>query len=119
MRITIDPAAEHPPFQQLRRQVIEQIGAGELSPGDKLPPVRQLATQLGLAANTVARSYRELEAEGYVITRGRAGTMVAHMAKSAADVSTQAERATADYIATMRSLGLTSEQISGAIQRAL
>lgn len=119
MQVEIDPAAEHPPFEQLRRQVVAQIADGVLAPGDKLPPVRQLAASLGLAANTVARAYRELEAEGYVITGGRAGTMVAHSARSAAAVAAHAESAAAAFVTTMRSLGLTAEQIAAAVSRAL
>ena len=47
-----------PPFEQLREALIERIVSGELAPGSKLPSVRALATELGLAANTVARSYK-------------------------------------------------------------
>src|SRR5690606_21134418 len=49
---------------------------GLLTPGTRLPAVRQLATDLGVAANTVAKAYRQLEAEGHVETRGRGGTVV-------------------------------------------
>jgi DNA-binding transcriptional regulator YhcF (GntR family) len=60
--ITIDASATEPPYDQIRRQVASLVAAGRLAPGDKLPTVRRLAADLGLAANTVARAYRELEA---------------------------------------------------------
>jgi DNA-binding transcriptional regulator YhcF (GntR family) len=74
--ITIDAQSSLPPFEQVRAQLAEQITSGALTPGTRLPPVRKLATDLGLAANTVARSYRDLEAAGLVETRGRNGTVV-------------------------------------------
>lgn len=66
-----------PPYEQLRRQFAQLIGSGHLQPGERLPPVRQLAGDLGLAAGTVARTYRELEAAGLIRTRRGGGTRVA------------------------------------------
>jgi DNA-binding transcriptional regulator YhcF (GntR family) len=74
--LSIDPDNSVPPFEQLRTQVAAMTAAGELEPGQKLPTVRQLAADLGLAANTVARAYRELEADGVISTQGRRGTFV-------------------------------------------
>lgn len=53
-----------PPYEQIRGQLATMIASGVLRPGDQLPSIRQLAADLGLAANTVARSYRELVAAG-------------------------------------------------------
>lgn len=66
-----------PPFDQLKRAIADAARSGEAAVGTRLPPVRALAETLSLAANTVARAYRELEAEGVVETRGRAGTFIA------------------------------------------
>lgn len=66
-----------PAYAQLRDGVRRRIQRGALLPGDKLPTVRGCAHDLGLAPNTVARAYRELEADGWLIGRGRAGTFVA------------------------------------------
>ena len=74
--LRIDPDSSTPPFEQLRTQVAAMVATGELAPGQKLPTVRQLATDLGLAANTVARAYRELEADQIISTQGRRGTFV-------------------------------------------
>ncbi|EYR62380.1 GntR family transcriptional regulator [Actinotalea ferrariae CF5-4] len=75
--IVVDPASHVPPYEQVRRQIEEQAATGALVPGHRLPTVRRLAEDLGLAANTVARAYRELEQGGVVVTRGRSGTFVA------------------------------------------
>jgi len=74
--VTVDPASGTPPFEQLRRQVAAMVAEGSLSPGSRMPTVRRLAADLGLAANTVARAYRELETDGVIATHGRKGTFV-------------------------------------------
>lgn len=76
--LQVDTRPGRPLFDQLRLAVIDAVRAGTLPAGTRLPTVRELADQLGLAANTVARAYRELEAAGVVQTRGRLGTFVAH-----------------------------------------
>lgn len=100
--LEIDPKSERPPFDQLRTQIIGGVRDGRLTAGMRLPTVRDLAGQLGLAVNTVARSYRELESAGIVETRGRSGTFVASLDPSAAAVAAAA----ATYAAVVRALGL-------------
>jgi len=117
--LVIDPAADHPPFEQLRRQIIEQIRDRRLVAGDRLPPVRRLAAELDLAPNTVARAYRELEAEGYLITRGRAGTTVADVVPPDAAADARAAALAAEFVAGMRALGLGGEAIVLAVREAL
>ncbi|MGO4492743.1 GntR family transcriptional regulator [Arthrobacter sp. 2YAF22_2] len=65
-----------PLFEQLRLNIIERADAGTLAAGTRLPAVRSLAAELGVAPHTVARAYKELEAAGVVATRGRNGTVV-------------------------------------------
>ena len=112
--ITIDPTAAEPPYDQIRRQVAALVAAGSLAPGDKLPTVRRLAADLGLAANTVARAYRELEVAGVVDTRGRAGTFIA-----GDDTSTAARQAAAEYATVVRSLGLSVAEALALVERSL
>lgn len=81
-RITVDDASGVAPFEQVRDQFADLIASGALVEGDRLPTVRGLAAELQLAAGTVARAYKELEAEGLVATRSRAGTVVAPHAQS-------------------------------------
>ncbi|MDV3124300.1 GntR family transcriptional regulator [Mycobacterium sp. 21AC1] len=75
--VRVDPDVEKPLFDQLRGQIIDGVRDGRLAPGARLPTVRELAGRIGLAVNTVARAYRELESAGVLETRGRYGTFVA------------------------------------------
>ncbi|MDQ1175998.1 MULTISPECIES: GntR family transcriptional regulator [unclassified Microbacterium] len=115
MRLSVDATSSTPPFEQVRAQVIAQIEAGELVAGTRLPPVRALATELGLAANTVARTYRELEEAGYVETRGRAGTFV----KGADAASARAAGAARTYVETVRRLGVSADDAVELVRAAL
>jgi GntR family transcriptional regulator len=76
LRVRITDGGD-PPYVQLRDAVRARIERGTLLPGDRVPTVRALAEQLDLAPNTVARAYRELESDGWLTGRGRAGTFVA------------------------------------------
>ena len=77
MILDVDPRSAVPPYEQLRQQVTALVLGGALTDGDRLPAIRQLANDLGLAGGTVARAYRELEADGVVTTHGRHGTVIA------------------------------------------
>jgi DNA-binding transcriptional regulator YhcF (GntR family) len=72
-----DQGLATPLFEQLRRRIADLVSEGDLPAGHRLPPVRSLAAGLGVAPHTVARAYRELEEAKVVVTRGRAGTVVA------------------------------------------
>jgi DNA-binding transcriptional regulator YhcF (GntR family) len=85
-----DPDGARPLFDQLRTQIIEGVRDGRLPPGTRLPTVRDLASQLNMAVNTVARAYRELEAAGVLETRGRFGTFVARVDPADAAMATAA-----------------------------
>lgn len=106
--IRIDPGSAVAPYEQIRAQYAAAIDDGDLTPGTRLPTVRRLAQDLGLAVNTVARAYRELESEGLVETRGRAGTVVASPATDAARAELAAHAAT--YLAHARRLGAGLEE---------
>lgn len=75
--LVIDPQSAIPPFEQVRTQIVELVRTGGLQADARLPTVRKLAADLGIAPNTVARTYRELERAGVIITRGRHGTFIA------------------------------------------
>jgi DNA-binding transcriptional regulator YhcF (GntR family) len=111
--VSIDAGSGTPPYEQVRDQLRAQIESGELSPGTRLPTVRSLAAELGLAANTVARAYRELETLGLIETRGRAGSLV-----SGASVEQAARQAAHDYVERVRALGLDRDQALGLVRRA-
>lgn len=77
MILTIDPSSSTPPYEQLRVQIADLVREGTLLPGARLPTVRRLAGDLALAPNTVARSYRALERDEVIHTRGRHGSFIA------------------------------------------
>ncbi|WP_458108945.1 GntR family transcriptional regulator [Arthrobacter sp. R3-55] len=74
--ITVDLSDPVPPFEQIRRQLSSLIAVGVLAPGSRLPTVRSLAADLGIAAGTVGRAYKELEQSGLIESRRRNGTIV-------------------------------------------
>jgi DNA-binding transcriptional regulator YhcF (GntR family) len=100
--VRVDPNAAKPLFDQLRTQIIGGIRDGRLSPGTRLPTVRELAGQLNLAVNTVARAYRELESAGILETRGRFGTFVARVDPADVAMATAAHT----FVAAARALGV-------------
>jgi DNA-binding transcriptional regulator YhcF (GntR family) len=96
--IAIDSGSATPPYEQLRVQFMAEVSSGALAAGTRIPTVRKLAEDLGLAPNTVARAYRELEADGFIETRGRNGSYVSAQGDAAAKQAQDAARAYADRI---------------------
>lgn len=101
--LIIDPDSPRSPYKQLHQQLTRAIDAGELAAGTKLATVRRLAADLGIAPNTVARTYQELEREGLIHTRGRRGSFVADQARPAQD-PLEARQAADRYVETLRGL---------------
>ncbi|MFX1760024.1 GntR family transcriptional regulator [Rhodococcus gordoniae] len=114
--LTIDPDSTVPPFEQLRRRIVDLVHEGELIAGSKLPTVRGLADTLGIAPNTVAKTYRELEKLGVLEARGRAGTFVADTGDP---TRTRAQRSTHEYVAEVRALGMSDDEILDFVSAAL
>lgn len=81
MILEIDASGPVPPYEQIRAQIARLAESGALPVGTRLPTIRQLAGDLGLAPGTVARAYRELEATGVVTSRVRHGTTIAAQRK--------------------------------------
>jgi len=75
--IRIDPTSRVPIYAQIVEQIKSQIASGQLTPGDQLPTIRRLATDLRINFNTVVRAYLELESEGLISTKRGRGTFVA------------------------------------------
>ena len=74
--LALDPDSTEPPFRQLKGQIVEAIRRGTLTPGTRMPAIRTLATDVGVAARTAAKVYSELEEAGMLEGRGRSGTFV-------------------------------------------
>ena len=114
--ITIDTDGSDPPFEQVRRGIMDLVARGDLIVGTRLPTVRALAEELGIAANTAARAYRELEAAGVIETRGRNGSFIAARSDSARE---QAQRATTEHVAALRALGIDDDEIVSMLTAAV
>jgi DNA-binding transcriptional regulator YhcF (GntR family) len=120
--LAIDPDAASPPYDQLRTQLAEMITAGTLPVGHRLPAIRQLATDLGLAPGTVARAYGELERQGLIRTRrGRHGSVVVEPPAPLADSDRDREATDAArrFAVRARQLGVHREDALRYAERAL
>ena len=112
-----------PPYEQIRAQVSSLIALGTLAPGSRLPTVRSLAADLGIAAGTVARAYRELEQSGLIATRRRNGTVVAGAALPDAPapetVAGEVAAAVDRYIAEGRTAGFDDAALLAILRTRL
>ncbi len=79
MQIRIDNASGRPVYQQIINHIKRDIALGRLDTDEKLPTVRQLAAQLAINPNTIAKAYRQLEQEGIIVTKPGAGAFVANL----------------------------------------
>lgn len=112
--ITTDDTAAVPVYEQIRSQIAGAILAGSLSRGDRLPPARTLADNLGIAVNTVIRAYRELAAAGLIASRRRHGTVVDSAQLAPAEVVAAATR----LALRARAAGLSVEQTLDLLRAA-
>ncbi len=116
LHLEVDLGAGVPPYEQIRSQVLAHVAAGRLRAGDRLPTIRALASDLGVAAGTVARAYRELEASGVVATRRRTGTVVA----AGRDATDDGVARAADQLVTRaRAAGLGDAEVLDVVRGAL
>lgn len=119
--LTVDTGNPTPPYEQLRRQLAELIQSAAIAPGSRLPPLRQLAADLGLAVGTVARAYRELESAGLISSRRGGGTRVSATAPNLSDSERRqllGSHARA-FVQQATLLGADQQQILSAITQAL
>lgn len=115
-RIVVDPGSGVAPWRQVRDQLVHLVRSGALPVGSRLPAIRQLAGDLGLAAGTVARVYRELETAGVLRTARRAGTVVA--AVPAEPVVDPLADLAAEYAARAAALGAAPDAAAAAVLAA-
>lgn len=118
MQVRIDDADPTPAYEQLRRQLLALVHTGALATGDRVPPIRQLAADLGVAPGTVARAYRELEEAGVLHSRRGAGTRVQAAAVAPADPGGIA-RAAEQLVRVARAAGAEDHAVRAAVERAL
>ncbi len=120
MLLDVDTNGAIPPYEQIRSQITALAKTGELPEGTRLPTIRQLAGDLGLAPGTVARAYRELESQGVVVSRVRHGTTIAARRAPTAAQSQRELRAAARTLArTARTLGFSADDAVRALAEEL
>ena len=115
MTFEIDKSSSVPPYEQLRTGIAAQAASGTLPPGTRLPTVRRLAADLGLATNTVARAYRLLEADGVIATQGRQGSFVR---SDALEASGPPSDLAAEYVRAARRAGLSCAEATRLVELA-
>ncbi len=121
MEIVIDIDHPEPLFAQLIEQIKQAVQSGQLSPGDPLPSIRQLANELEMNSKTVAKAYRLLERDSVVQTKGYRGTFVHPDAKanSTIDLSAWVQEKLSETIAEFRESGVTDSEIRIAFGNVL
>ena len=114
---SVDASDPTPIYAQLERAIRAAIAAGQLSPGDRLPTVRQLAVDLRINANTVAKVYAELEHAGVVATQRGVGTFVRDPSETPAGKQSQRDKERAlrllsdRLLAEAYAIGLTIDEV--------
>jgi GntR family transcriptional regulator len=121
MDIVIQTTDPEPVYEQIVRQIQQAVKSGRLKPGTPLPTVRQLAGDLALNRNTVARAYRLLEDQGVILTAGRKGTFVRQDAPAevARARSSRAERVLRRVVRSLLVDGLNRKEIADLFASAL
>jgi GntR family transcriptional regulator len=120
LRVSITLNSSVPAYRQIANDVRRHLVDGQLKPGDLLPPIRQLALDLGVHFNTVALAYRMLADEGWLeLKRRRGAAVIARNAPRAVD-QRQVDhllQQLGHIAAELRSAGMTARQISAALRR--
>jgi DNA-binding transcriptional regulator YhcF (GntR family) len=120
VRIRLDPTAREPLSEQLRSALASRIDSGRLAPGERLPTVRDLAGELDLAPNTVAKAYRDLASAGLIDGRGRRGTFVSErFAAPLGERDARLSAAAEIYARRARQLGAGPSAARAAVDAAL
>ena len=110
--ISINYRDPRPIYEQIQSELLRLMLTGALPPGSRLPSVRELAGQLAINPNTIQRAYRELEADGYILSVAGKGSFVAQVDQIAEQQKKQAVGAFLAAAQRLRALGLTQAQLT-------
>lgn len=121
MELKLNFQSGRPLYRQIAAGVVSHLAAGELAPGDQLPPVRRMADQLGVNFNTVARAYRLLDDRGLISAQHGRGTFI--LKRLPADerrgnLERRKARLTARYLEEMKDLGSSDEEVVRWVKQA-
>lgn len=119
MILSVDSTRALPVYEQVRDQIRRMVSTGTLAPGARLPTIRQLAADLGLAKGTIERAYELLESDRLIERRGRNGTVVADRpdvptASAVRELGDAAER----LVVVARQVGADEEAVVAALRQA-
>ena len=109
--VIIDPRSRTPIFEQIKEQIINLINIGELKPHDKLPSIRQLASDLELNVNTVKRAFQELETERVTYSVPGKGVFVSESALANQIVLENAETELTRILASSKAKGVSLDRV--------
>ena len=118
--ITIDRSHGDAVYAQVAQQLRQLIASGALATGTAIPSVRQLARDLGVSLNTVARAYRMLETEGFLVIRDRAGVTVSAPAQEIGDAArSELVGDLRTILARLRQAGMDSRELRGVVEEEM
>lgn len=118
MQVSLDFRSGQPIYVQIMEQIRQMVAAGTLKPGDQLPTVRQMATELRVNFNTVARAYRLLDEAGLISTQQGRGTYIWEKPAEGALQRLRShglESLTRRYLAEAARLDFTADEVSGCV----
>ncbi len=119
--LRLDSRDPTPPYEQLRRQLATAIESGLLQPGTRLPTVRQLAADLGVATGTIMRAYAELDGDGLIVTRRGGGTTVADSPRTLSETERRRRltEIAASFVSHARLIGIGDDDIRRVVDSLL
>ena len=106
-----------PIYEQIKAELQRLILTQALSPGSKLPSVRELASQLAINPNTIQRAYRELDAEGYTVSIAGKGSFVAEIAVIRRQQRQQEVELFLQAANRLRALGFTTQELTALLEQ--
>jgi GntR family transcriptional regulator len=116
--LSVDPDRALPVYEQVREQIKRMVASGTLRAGTRLPTIRQLAADLGLAKGTIERAYDLLETDTVIETKGRKGTFVVEMTRATKHQQTVAlDTAAETLVVIARQLGADETAALDAVRR--
>ncbi len=115
--IIIDLNSRTPVYEQIKEQIIGSVNAGELRPGDKLPSIRQLASELELNVNTVKRAFQELENEGVTCSHPGKGVFISEVSPKTELVWDATEKELERILNSARARGIPADRVKNLVDK--
>ena len=117
VNIILSNSSGKPIYEQIRIGFINMISTGALNPGEKLPSVREMATQLAINPNTIQRAYRELEAEGFIYSVAGKGSFVSERGDIVAGRKAELLQKFDELVSELNDCGVSAEELIKRINK--